>query len=177
LGQSHTLKGRLDAAERLKDRKDIGFLIVGAGARWNALHDDVVFRDLDNVRLLPFQPEALLPQTLAAGDIAVVSMEPGSAGYMVPSKTYYYLAAGSALLALVPRGCEVADLVERSHCGLRVDAHLVDDIVRAIEFLGSNRQRLEAYRRRGLEESRRNYSRANIRTYIETVRPLLLKSP
>ncbi|MBP6505932.1 MAG: glycosyltransferase family 4 protein [Opitutaceae bacterium] len=173
LGNTHNLDGLLQAAEKLRNRSDLGFLIIGAGARWSELESAIATRRLDNVRLLPFQPERLLPQTLPAGDIAVVAMEEALGGYMVPSKTYYYLAAGSALLALVPAQCEVADLIAREDCGIRVDAADAAAAVAAIERLLDDPERLAACRRRAREVAVRNYSRRNSTHYIEALRTLL----
>lgn len=171
LGDAHNLDGLLMAAEQLRARTDLGFLIIGAGPRWNATRETIARRGLDNVRLLPFQPEALLAQTLPAGDIAVVSMATAVAGYLVPSKTYYALAAGSALLALVPPDCEVADLVERNGCGLRVDPEDAAGIVAAIQRLLSEPLLLQGCRRRAREVAVRQYSRTNTRYYVEALRP------
>ncbi len=173
LGDTHNLDGLLCAAERMRDRRDLGFLIIGAGARWNSLRDEIQSRQLDNVRLLPFQPESLLPQTLPAGDIAVVAMEEAIAGYMVPSKTYYYLSAGSALLALVPKACEVADLVDRDGCGVRVDPGDVAAVESAIKRFLDEPEFLAACRTRARTSAVRDYGRGNTRRYIEALRTII----
>ncbi|MBI1985963.1 MAG: hypothetical protein HYS64_04665 [Rhodospirillales bacterium] len=43
----------LDAAERLKDRDDVRFLLVGAGAERDALIADARRRNLENVLFIP----------------------------------------------------------------------------------------------------------------------------
>lgn len=173
LGNTHNLDGLLQAAESLKARPDLAFLIIGAGARWGAVEAAIAGRGLGNVKLLPFQPEHLLPQTLPAGDIAVVSMENAIAGYMVPSKTYYSLAAGSALLALVPRECEVGDLVAAGGCGVRVDAADAAAIVRALVEWLDTPGKLAECRRRARELAETEFSRRNSARYVAALRPLL----
>ncbi|QYM77512.1 glycosyltransferase family 4 protein [Horticoccus luteus] len=174
LGNTHNLDGLLQAAELLKERSDLAFLIIGAGAQWGAVEAAIARRGLHNMRLLPFQPESLLPQTLPAGDIAVVSMDNAMAGYMVPSKTYYSMAAGSALLALVPRECEVADIVADGGCGARVDATDAPAIVRIlIEWLDAP-ERLAEYRRRARALAESQFSRNNSAKYVAALRPLVL---
>jgi glycosyltransferase involved in cell wall biosynthesis len=173
LGNTHDLGALLDAAERVRDRADLGFLIIGAGARWASLGDQIKRRDLNNVRLLPFQPEALLPQTLPSGDIAVVAMESEIAGYMVPSKTYYYLAAGSALLALVPSCCEVADIVELERCGARVAPDQSEAVWRTLVDMVSDREALGEMQVRSRKLAVSKFSRKNTTLYIEALRSLI----
>ena len=120
IGESHSLNSLLEVSYRLRHQNDIGFLVIGSGSKWSDVSAFIDKYQLHNVKLLPFQPENMLPQTLPSGDISIVSMDPAIAGYMIPSKTYYYLAAGSALVAIVPQKNEVADLVSRFNCGICV---------------------------------------------------------
>lgn len=173
LGDTHNLDSLLEVANRLRDRDDLGFLIIGSGSKWAALCATIEKHQLQNVKLLPFQPETMLPQTLPAGDIAVVSMEPAIAGYMVPSKSYYYLAAGSALLAIVPPCNEVADLVEHNGCGLRVDPDDSDALLAAILGMAENRELLANYQRHAHLVAERDFSRRNTALFIDAIRPLL----
>ncbi|MBK1646838.1 hypothetical protein CKO25_19810 [Thiocapsa imhoffii] len=173
LGDTHNLDSLLDVANRLRGRDDLGFLIIGSGSKWAALCAYVEEHQLQNVKLLPFQPESMLPQTLPAGDVAVVSMEPAIAGYMVPSKSYYYLAAGSALLAIVPPGNEVADLVEQTECGVRVDPDDPDALFTAIVAMVENPALLAHYQRQARTLAERDFSRHNTTLFTDAIRPLL----
>ena len=74
---------------------------------------------LDNVRFLPFQPRDQLRWTYATSDVCLVSLKPGLAGYIVPSKLYPILAAGRPYVAAVDASSEVAVLTERHGCGVR----------------------------------------------------------
>lgn len=173
LGDTHNLDSLLEVANRLRERDDIGFLIIGAGSKWAALCSYIAKHQLQNVKLLPFQPESMLPQTLPAGDISVVSMEPEISGYMVPSKSYYYLAAGSALLAIMPPGNEVADLVEKNACGVRVDPDDSDALLAAVVELGEKRKLLANYQRQARLVAKREFSRRNTNLFTDALRPLL----
>ena len=53
-------------------------------------------------------------------------------GLSVPAKLYTALAAGQAILAVVGEGSDVADIVEESRCGLRVDQGDADGLVRGL---------------------------------------------
>jgi glycosyltransferase involved in cell wall biosynthesis len=173
LGNTHNLDGLLKAAQQLKDREDIGFLIIGSGALWDKLETEINSLEIQNVKLLPFQPEYMLPQTLPAGDISIVSMEAAIAGFMIPSKTFYYMAAGSALIALVPPRCEVADVVETGGCGVRLDPDNADEIANAIVALVDDSTRLSGYKTKARELAETHYSRMNTIHYIEVLKGII----
>lgn len=120
IGLSQNLDVVIDAAGRLRDRRDIMFLFIGDGTRRAALQAAVKERGLDNVRFLPFQPRDQLRWTYAASDLCLVSLTPGLAGYIVPSKLYPILAAGRPYIAAVEPSSEVAALTERHGSGVLV---------------------------------------------------------
>jgi glycosyltransferase involved in cell wall biosynthesis len=134
IGLSQNLDVVIDAAERVKTQADIVFLFIGDGNRKAALEARVRERGLANVRFLPFQPRHQLRWTYATSDVCLVSLKPGLAGYIVPSKLYPILAAGRPYIAAVEPISEVASLTERHRCGVLVppgDAGaLADQIVR-----------------------------------------------
>ncbi len=120
IGLAQNLDMVIDAAERLKDRADITFLFIGDGQRKAGLQARVQERGLTNVRFLPFQPRDQLRWTYASSDVCLVSLKPGLAGYIVPSKLYPILAAGRAYIAAVDSITEVASLTARHRCGVVV---------------------------------------------------------
>jgi glycosyltransferase involved in cell wall biosynthesis len=134
IGLSQNLDMVIEAAERLKADPRIVVLFIGDGNRKAALAARARDRGLSNVRFLPFQPRDQLRWTYAAGDVCLVSLKPGLAGYIVPSKLYPILAAGRPYIAAVDPISEVASLTERHRCGVMVApgdaAALADQIVR-----------------------------------------------
>ena len=70
------------------------------------------------MRFLPFQPRDQLRWTYASSDLCLVSLKPGLAGYIVPSKLYPILAAGRPYVAAVEPSSEVAVLTTRHECGV-----------------------------------------------------------
>ena len=144
IGLSQNLDVVIDAAALLKARPDIVILFIGEGNRRGALEAAATARGLDNVRFLPFQPRDQLRWTYASSDVCLVSLKPGLAGYIVPSKLYPILAAGRPYIAAVESVSEVAALTQRHRCGVLVEpgdaAQLADTIVR----LADSRQEREA---------------------------------
>lgn len=120
IGLSQNLDVVIDAAELLRDRRDIVVLFIGDGQRRHVLEASVRERALSNVRFLPFQPRDQLRWTYATSDVCLVSLKPGLAGYIVPSKLYPILAAGRPYIAALERDSEAAALTERHRCGIVV---------------------------------------------------------
>jgi colanic acid biosynthesis glycosyl transferase WcaI len=132
IGLGQNLDVVLEAAALLRDRADIVILFIGDGNRKPVLESRVRERGLVNVRFLPFQPRQELRWTYASSDVCLVSLKPGLAGYIVPSKVYPILAAGRPLIAAVDAVSEVAALIDRHRCGSVVppgDPRLLADAV------------------------------------------------
>jgi glycosyltransferase involved in cell wall biosynthesis len=140
IGLSQNLDVVIDAAALLKERRDIVVLFIGDGNRRAALQSAAQSRGLDNVRFLPFQPRDQLRWTYASSDVCLVSLKPGLAGYIVPSKLYPILAAGRPYIAAVESLSEVAALTQRHRCGVLVEpgdaAQLADAIRRLADQPG-----------------------------------------
>jgi glycosyltransferase involved in cell wall biosynthesis len=141
MGLSQNLDVVIDAAARLADRTDIRFLFIGDGNRRTALESSVHARGLTNVMFLPYQPREMLRWTYATSDVCLVSLKPGLAGYIVPSKVYPILAAGRPYVAAVEALTEVAALTERHQCGVVVAPGDAAAMADAIVALAEDRQR------------------------------------
>lgn len=133
VGFSQSLDLLVHAAERLRHRPDVVFVVNGGGSALAELQRRAA--PLRNVRFAPFQPAGRLPEVLASGDIHVVPLKRGLGRSSVPSKTYSILAAGRPLLASIDEGTEVARIVERVGCGLTVPPDDPDAFVAGVVTL------------------------------------------
>ncbi len=117
-GLSQGLEVVLDAAERLKERADLLFVFVGAGARKAALADMAREKGLQNVRFLPAVPKEQMPAHYAAADLCLVPLLKRDVFLTnIPSKMFEIMAcarpivlgaAGQALQLLNESGGGVA---------------------------------------------------------------------
>ncbi len=69
-------------------------------------------------------------ETYATGDVFLVSLKRGLAGYIVPSKLYGILAAGRPYVAAVEEDSEVAAITGEHECGLVVAPGDVGGMIR-----------------------------------------------
>ena len=117
LGITHNIESIVSAAEYLIHEKDIQFVIIGDGARRAGIEAMIKEKNLKNILLLPYQDKSILPFSLSSADIGVVTLGEGAENISVPSKTYYMLAAGSAIMALSSEQSELGLLIADYHCG------------------------------------------------------------
>jgi glycosyltransferase involved in cell wall biosynthesis len=159
IGQSQNLETVIDAAERLRACRDIVFVFIGDGTGRAALEQRVAARCLDNVRFIPYQPRETMRWTYASASVFVVSLKPGLAGYIVPSKLYGILASGRPYVAAVEQESEVAEITARHDCGVRVgpgDARALADAILEFRRDAARREAMGARAR----EASRHFDRA-----------------
>ena len=111
LGKSHPLEVLIDLAEDLSAHKNIFFLIIGEGDKFDFLNQLIEKKQLDNIRLLSWQPTAMLPFTLSAADLSVVSLGVEASDLSIPSKTYNLMSVGVPILCLANEGAALAKLI------------------------------------------------------------------
>lgn len=143
MGYSHDIDSVLKAAQLLSGDPGIVFVLIGEGAKWQDAYDFKQSRNLPNLMVLPFQPEAMLPMSLSMADISLVALDKGAEGLMIPSKTYYYMAAGSAVIAICEGGSELKDTVEAANCGYCVTPGEPETLANLIKTLADNKVALD----------------------------------
>ena len=120
LGRAHDVETLLEAAQLLHSHSDVVFLMIGGGAKMGSLQEQARARALGNFRFLPYQPREALNDSLAAGDVHLVSLLPQLEGLIVPSKIYGILAAGRPLVFVGDVEGELAQLMRASGAGLGI---------------------------------------------------------
>ncbi len=134
-GMAHGLGNILDAAERLRDAPEIGFLLVGNGAERQSLISDARARGLENVTFGPPQPKHKMPEVWSLCDVALVHLRDAEAfKEVIPSKMFEALAMGLPLLMVLPKG-EASDIAERERVGLWVPPEDPDALAQAARTL------------------------------------------
>ncbi len=170
LGDTHDIRTLVAAAARLRGQNEIGFVIIGEGSQRPGIERIIADEKLDNVELLRFQPERNLPNTLTTGDICVVTLDRGIEGYSVPSKTYYMMAAGAALVVISDGPNELTDLLARFDCGVNVVPGDVSGMCHALTGYLNDPDRLQRARANSRAAMEVHFSRANTGRYAAALR-------
>lgn len=168
IGQLQMLETLVNAAVLLPD---VEVVVVGDGSGRPALEERLARAPVANVRLVEHQPPENLAETLASADVHVVSLTPGLAGLVEPSKIYGILAAGRPVVAAVDRESEAARLVEDAGIGAVVPPGDAAALAAAIEALrATGEDHLAGLGRRARARAEGECSRQHaIRTYRDTL--------
>lgn len=142
MGLCQRLEDVLSAADMLRDRNDLLFLMVGDGASRPQLQASARRLNLSNIRFLPYQPKDRLAESLSAADLHLVPLDPRVSSCLMPSKLYGILASGTPVLAIAPEDCELAEVARREAVGLVVPPGQPEALADAIRGLADSREKL-----------------------------------
>lgn len=134
MGRLHDMRSILDAAYILKE-EGIQWVLIGEGAKLNWVTRYCQEKELKNVILLKSQPKSLLPLTLTACDISLVSLIDGAESIVAPSKLYSILAAGRCVVSISSSGSYLEKLLVKNKCGVNSDPDTPERLAQLIKEL------------------------------------------
>ncbi|HJO34121.1 MAG TPA: glycosyltransferase family 4 protein [Anaerolineales bacterium] len=136
-GISHGVEIVLRAADILRARNDIVFLLAGEGAmkkRLLALKERMA---LENVLMLPAQPMERMPDFYRASDVCMVPLRNVPLfETFVPSKMFEVMACGVPIIGAL-RG-EAREILKRSGAARLVAPENAQELAQAIEWMQAN---------------------------------------
>jgi glycosyltransferase involved in cell wall biosynthesis len=174
IGATHDMETLVEAAKILKDDSNIKFVIIGDGAKKQFVVDSKAQYALDNMLILPYLPQDQLPYSLPSADIAIVAIENGVEGYLVPCKIYSYLAAGNAVIAICNAKCEVADIINNDQCGKVIALGDSNSLVNSIRYYHENKDCLDRAKANSRNAAVQKYSRKNTQAYIKVLEKIMM---
>ena len=121
IGRMQNVELVLQAAQLLQSRQDICFLIVGSGARSEAMQQLAENMELKNVQFLPFQPTELATSVYSAAGVNLIPLVPGGVKTALPSKTGVVLSCGRPAIFTFGSDTAFAELLNRTGGGVSVD--------------------------------------------------------
>jgi glycosyltransferase involved in cell wall biosynthesis len=176
VGLSQDLDTVIEAADRLRDRADVLFAIVGDGVSKARLKRQVAERALVNVEFLPYRDKADLSESLGAADVHLVGLRRGLAGYIVPSKVYGILAAGKPFIAAVEEGSEPEMIAREHRCGVHIEPGDPDALAGAV--LEMREADLTGMSKRGREALESRFDRPiAARAYLDLLESAVASGP
>lgn len=102
MGEVQALEVVIGAAELLRDRRDVGFVLVGSGVAETSLRARATSAGLENVRFVGHQPVERMAEVLALGDVQIISLRDLPVfRTTLPSKVQATLASGRPIICAV----------------------------------------------------------------------------
>lgn len=120
IGKKQGLETLVKAADLLKQKKNILFIVVGDGAFKQALKQLALAKKLTNILFKPLQPYELLPDLLCCADIHLVLQKKGTKDSFLPSKLTSILSSGGNAIITAEKGSELYHIV-KSNPGIGVN--------------------------------------------------------
>ena len=145
-GHTHDTQTLIQVADLLSDNHDINFMFIGGGKDFEFFRNNK--SNLKNVKFLSWQPRSNLRFSLACADIGFVTLQQGIEELSMPSKTYYYMAAGAAIIGVSNAPSDLNTLLEKNKCGFNLPPGNTKKIVEKILYFKKNKHILEKYKKR-----------------------------
>ncbi|MEH2307077.1 glycosyltransferase family 4 protein [Nostoc sp.] len=139
MGRCHDIDTMLEAAKQLQD-EPIQFICIGGGAKRQELIMEVERLGLTNFTFLPYQDKQVLPYSLTACDLSIVSVDAATEGLVVPSKLYSALASGRPIAVICSQTSYLRQLVADASCGSTFDNGDGQGLAQFIRFLNRDPQ-------------------------------------
>ena len=170
IGASQDFGTVLSAAERLKEHKDIHFVIVGNGRAREWVEQQIVERGLnETVHCVGSYPLEAMPATFAKADVlfAALKDEPIFA-LTVPAKIQAYMSSGKPIISMI--NGEAMELVREVGCGMAVAAEdskaFADAVLQMSQLSQSEREQMG---NRGREFASNNFDFTKQMTLLEEI--------
>jgi colanic acid biosynthesis glycosyl transferase WcaI len=162
LGPAQGLDTVLDAARLLRDRPGIRFLLIGDGILRADLEQRIEAEGLGAVTVLPYQPNALMPEIYGSADLCLVPQAALTGSDAIPSKTYRIMACERPILATTEPTSDLATLVQTAGAGVVVPPGDAEALANAIGAAASDPVAWREIGRRGRAHVQQHYGRAQV---------------
>jgi colanic acid biosynthesis glycosyl transferase WcaI len=159
----------LEAAEKLREAPGLVVALIGGGTEVPRLADAIERKQLANVRLIPHQPYAEVPNIYAGSSVCLVLQAPGIGADAIPSKVYRIMACARPIVACADADSDLAQLVREAGCGVVVPPGDADALARALLDAYQDRERWEARGRAGRAQVEQHYSRTEISAQYDAI--------
>ena len=141
LGKAQGVSVALDAAEILKDNRNIEFIIFGKGAEEEIIKKRA--ENLPNVKVFPLMPADRISEVYSLGDASLIMCKKGTGGAGLPSKTWSILACKSPIIVSFDDDSELSRLITEKDCGFCAPPENAELLASAVLTAYSEREMLK----------------------------------
>jgi len=167
-GMAHHLETILEAAEILKDKSNIIFLLVGDGAEKSKLLSLKHKMSLDNVVMLDQQGKDKMPLLWALSDVSLVLLKKSDLfKTVIPSKIFESMAMKKPIILGVEG--EVKGMIEAGHAGITIEPENAEQLANAVLELSKNKGSYSEYAESGYQYVSKYYDRKVLAKRLEDI--------
>ena len=159
IGPSQGLDLIIKAAGKIKDIKDICFLIVGDGMERERLEKMADGLKLKNVIFKPFVSKDEYPELVKDADIGLACLSSMNKTPVVPGKILGYMAASIPVVAFLNKESDGHQIIKDADCGYSEISDNVEKAVETIKKIYNERNRLKEYGENGFSYVKENFER------------------
>jgi glycosyltransferase involved in cell wall biosynthesis len=166
-GMAHALSTVLQAADRLRDRDDIRFLLVGSGAEQASLREQRDAMRLANVVMLDQQPRSRMPAIWGLAGASIVHLRDTPLfRTVIPSKIFEAMAMGIPILLGVEG--EAAAIVTDANAGVLFAPENAQALADAVRRMADDRNEAARLGENGRSAAREQFDRRMLaQAYLE----------
>ncbi len=174
MGRCHDMDTIIEAAKQLQD-EPIQFVCIGSGAKREDVIKEVNRLGLSNFVFLPYQEKQVLPYSLTACDLSLVSVDASTESLVAPSKLYPALASGRPLAVICSQYSYLRPLIAEAECGGTFDNGDSYGLAQFIRLLNRDRQLGESMGKAGRQYLRSHFTLKMIsQQYLDVLQKAIL---
>jgi len=158
LGPSQGLDLLVKIADRVKENKDIVFLLVGNGSAKEELVKMVKKLNLKNVIFKPFVSLEEYPELVKDCDIGIACLTDKNTTPAVPAKILSYLMTAIPVIAFLHKGSDGCEIVQEAKCGYAVKAGDLDKAVAIVRKIYNEKDKLKEMGDNGFKYALNNFA-------------------
>jgi len=119
----------IELADRLKSRKDLGFIFVGRGSEVDKLKKLSANKKLDNILFFDEINPKEIPSLLKMCHVGLIALDLRHRTHNIPGKFLTYLQSSLPVLAKVNPGTDLQNIIEKEKVGIVYTGNIVDDFL------------------------------------------------
>lgn len=155
MGMKHNPQIITKAAKKLKEHKDVHFVVVSEGEGADYISNFSKEEDV-NISVIPFQDFNDLPKVLASADILLTVLEKDAGVFSVPSKVWSYYCSSRASFLCVPKSNLSAKITQSNKAGIVIENY--NDFAEKILYYKENSMELNKMGENGRAYAEKNFN-------------------
>jgi glycosyltransferase involved in cell wall biosynthesis len=158
IGPSQGLDLLIKIADRIKENKDIVFLLVGDGSAKEDLIKMTQELNLKNVIFKPFVSLEEYPELVKDCDVGIVCLTDKNTTPAVPAKILSYLTAAIPVIAFLHKESDGLKIIQEAKCGYVVQGKDLEKSVSVIEKIYIEKDKLKEMGDNGFKYAFNNFA-------------------